>query len=100
MGQVGRYIDSRSDEAKDRIIQAPNWAATTWVLSPECKCLVGYAEDMTYNEDYVSSDGFFAGIRVVSMFTRFGVPRMSRLFKLRAAKNNLIEISAEIAART
>ena len=98
MGQVGRYIDSRPDEGKDRVIEAREWAIDAWVRSVDCKCLVGYAEDMTRSEMSISTEGWDAGIRAATLFNRFGVSRMSRLFKLRAAKDNVVSIPTEITA--
>ena len=92
MGQVGRYIDSRPVEGKDRIIEAREWSEDGWVDSTSCKCLVGHAENMVADGVDMSAEGWHAGIKVALMFERFGVPRISRLFKLRAAKNNVVEI--------
>lgn len=94
MGRIARYIDSQPDEGKDRILEAQEWSVSDWVVSPNCKCLVGHAEDMIHSGEALSSEAFYVGIRVSSMFDRFGVSRISRLFKLRAAKNNHVDPQA------
>ena len=100
MGQVGRYIDSRPDEGKDRIIEAREWSEEFWVnlRNRDCRCLVGHAEDMQRNSDELQHSTRLLGYRVAAMFSRFGIPRISRIFKLRAAKNNVVAIPAEIPA--
>jgi hypothetical protein len=46
MGVLGRYIDSLSDAARDRVIEAQIWCAGDVLASRgEGRCLLGHAED-------------------------------------------------------
>lgn len=45
MGYMGRYIDSLSDSAKDRVIEAQDWGIADVVHPDGSRCLVGHAED-------------------------------------------------------
>ena len=107
MGLVGRYIDSRNDEAKDRIITGQLWGVD-FCDDNGHRCLCGHAEDWDENHsrtDYsarpqrhfswrshyqIKDDVFNV---VPRLFKRFGQDRIVAMFKTRAAKDNTIPIN-------
>lgn len=91
MGMLGRYIDGLTDEQKDRIIQAQEWAAAQNKAfgGRNPRCLVeqaqGFVGCAVNNTDY-----FIYGMRFDMACGRFGIKRIVRACKLRAAKFNFI----------
>ena len=104
MGLAGQYIDSRDDEAKDRIIEGQLWG--DGFCDNGHRCLCGHAEDWleegfsrntsdrperNYSwRSWRSSDDVFN--IAPRLFRRFGQDRIVALFKARAAKNNSFQI--------
>jgi len=114
MGMIGRWIDSLTDEQRDRIIEHPDptydgeyW----WDDKRDCGCLVGAA---LVAEEWVP--GFFGlriparvadtrrkgeyevGNRFFVATSRFTAPRMWRVVKARAARANRIELLRDLVA--
>lgn len=95
MGLVGRYIDSLTDEQRDRIVEAEMFSPELrhwWSRRDGCGCIVGTAEAMWNHTmldenfaDYpVDEHSENAGIRVHHLAVRFGHDRVVRACKLRA----------------
>ena len=111
MGQAGRYIDNLIETQSDRVIEAKLWGEDFVRVDEDgnCyKCLVGHAEnwgnglkemDNSHHNPYRVIDVTRAVYnKVPTLFKRFGMDRMVRLFKLRAAKNNVVSIPTQIPA--
>ena len=99
---LGKYIDSLSDEQRDRIIEAKDFGDGWQFIdrdNPACKCLVGHAEGYYLNEDgYQQQKDETDGWETVYMLfpelmQRFGADRIIRACKLRAAKTNRCDLS-------
>lgn len=91
---LGKWIDGLTEGSKDRIIEAQRWCSEAIYEShTNSYCLVGHV--------YGGTEGvlFDAGVELVSQTTgrcfdrlvqRFGLPRLVRACKLRAAKQNKV----------
>ena len=109
MGLVGRYIDALSDEQKDRIIEATSWSEPSEGVyvdkqDPSCRCLAGHAENW-YREKVdhtqarplgiiIPKCSIDAAIQFPNLQDHFGVERIIRVCKARAAKGNRIPTEA------
>lgn len=116
MGIIGRYLDSLTDEQRDRVIQHPDPThnGRAW-HNGTCGCLVGEAEE--------APDGFrdiidwspaakawysrivripyarAAGHRFPRLTNRVGAPEAWRIVKARAARRNTPSLSPDRPSR-
>jgi hypothetical protein len=85
---IGLYIDSLTDEQRDRIIEAQKWSE--WALhdlKTSERCLVGHAEQESRYKDTTIP---WVPYRFTELCIRFGKDRAVALCKARAAKNNRV----------
>ena len=97
MGLVGKYIDALRDEQRDRIIEGEDFGDGWYYVNPDntsCRCLVGHAEDWSIDHWGVAVRGVWSPVsigpcvRFPSLADRFGIDRIVRMCKARAAKGN------------
>lgn len=93
MAPLYEYVDGLTDEQRDRIVTAQKWG---WEFvsstDPECRCLVGHAEDWQPNPSSLEStvrvtdsEGFQTFNTFWHVAEEFGYPRVVAHLKLRAA---------------
>jgi hypothetical protein len=107
MGIVGRYIDRLTDEQRDRIIVAQDWCSKHF-MDGDNRCLVGHAINVrgvndvrnldveTYTDKLFRRGVVFAPGRFDHLCARFGIARIVRACKARAARNNAITLTAPL----
>ena len=87
MGLLGRYIDSLMVEEKDRIIVGQEWCQYTLTTPNGSHCLMGQVDAQRYPIRCGDAMyGVHIGITFDSTVGRFGMDRIVRACKLRAAK--------------
>ena len=100
---LGLWIDALTDEERDRIIEAQNWESGNPCYGNNC--LVGHAKECATTPEMIRAldIGYFDSpmLRFDLLVGRFGLDRVVRAIKARAAKGNRIELpgdTAEVAA--
>ncbi|MEM7416816.1 MAG: hypothetical protein AAF389_15020 [Gemmatimonadota bacterium] len=101
---IGLWIDGLTPEQRDRIIEGQGWTTSeSHYVDPDgCRCLVGHVDgwqnddevpDVDSDEDAIwGLDGRpnFIACRYPDLVKRFGVDRVVRVIKQRAAKGNRV----------
>lgn len=101
MGLLGRYLDSVEDRHRDRVIVGQGWTSNCFIdENTGNKCVVGHAEAW-YRLGAANASaaggilrnrrnklGETVYVRFDALCNRFGLARMTRLCKMRAAKGN------------
>jgi hypothetical protein len=100
---LGLYIDGRTDEQRDRIIEGQRWCIQAIEDHKHARCLVGHVVGggagwrALYNGWNVSVASLLPiGNRFDDLCRRFGMDRIVRCCKLRAAKGNAITLTAPL----
>lgn len=104
MGKVANYIDGLSEVEKDRIVRAQKWRPGSYLHSDGTRCLVGHAADAKPHPKYlvlstkanglkainaeVEHENMMVELRFDYLVRRFGLQRIVRACKLRAARGN------------
>lgn len=84
MGALGRWITSLSDEERDRIVEAQEWAyINTAEIGPR-NCVVGHALNIGYELASAPIAALPASRTFDHLCSRFGLPRIVRAVKKRA----------------
>lgn len=89
MGQVGRWIDERTDIERDRIIEAQGWVAGYLEYQGQ-RCLVGHVCGTPGWRDIDFRDIAVTATRFDQLVLRFGLDRIVRACKLRAARGGIV----------
>ena len=106
---LGRYLDALSDEQRDRVIEAEEFANGMFLNAAGVGCLVGVAEREYFDNHVLGLNavcppvalslggGGIVGARFDNLCRKFDKDTIVRLCKARAARGNrLHEIRAEI----
>jgi len=101
MGKVGRHIDTFNDAERDRVIEGQGWGVQWAEIDDDgtcTKCLIGHKRGMGYADntmrslpeygEFLDEKDSLIGIHMVKVFERFGISRIAKLLKMRAAKGN------------
>lgn len=91
---IGKWIDGLTDVQKDRIIEGQGWCPQIIEMG-HSRCLVGHAigglaawREIVNTGDHRSFAGI--GTHFDDLVVRFGLDRIVRACKLRAAKSNVV----------
>jgi hypothetical protein len=95
---IGKWIDGLTDEQRDRIIEGHEWTAGSMSGYGASRCLVGHAFDYRRNggfQDVVAAQasgqhGIGVAFRFDALVARFGLNRIVRACKMRAARRNVV----------
>lgn len=112
MGKMGRWIDGLTDEQKDRIVRGQRWRDQLVIDADGRKCLVGHAAGYQVKKrangngtaafrvgcEVYLPDTTPTGSRFDRLCGRFGLERIVRACKQRAAKGN-DKINVEVDLR-
>lgn len=95
MGRMGTFLDLLPDEARDRVIEGQFWITGEFVAPTGGRCLIGHAHDFVWDSGKqvalhrVALPPLpFQGQHFDRACHRFGMERVVRAIKARAARNH------------
>lgn len=93
---IGQWIDGLTDEQKDRIVRATEWRPHKLGSPGEPRCLTGHAFDITITDvargHPDAGESLAIGVSFDDLVHRFGIDRIVRACKLRAAATTASEV--------
>lgn len=99
--RVGKIIDAMTDVERDRLIEAQGWCAKVLMDKDGNRCMLGHAVG-SVNDVQIRAEAaglcrrmgvYRAGDTFDELVARFGMDRIVRAIKLRAAKGNNVTLS-------